>query len=189
MSICWEQGKAYYLSFSNNFEIKEIKLFFENEKIEKISDSVKNDIKLLNQYDIKVKGQIFDTTLAHYIINPDTNHSINHLSETYLNYSLIDLQLVIGKGKNQKLISDLETSQVKDYLCEQADVNFQLKSLFKIELNNTKLFSLFDEIEIPLLKVLADMEIEGINLDIKFLESLKKDLITDISTLEKLIYH
>jgi DNA polymerase-1 len=189
VSICWEQGKAYYLSFSNNFEIEEIKLFFENEKIEKISDSVKNDIKLLSQYNIKVKGQIFDTTLAHYIINPDTNHSINQLSETYLNYTLIDLQSLIGKGKNQKLISDLETSQVKDYLCEQADVNFQLKSLFKIELNNTKLFSLFDEIEIPLLKVLADMEIEGINLDIKFLESLKKDLITDISTLEKLIYH
>jgi len=95
---------------------------------------------------------------------------------------------MIGKGKNQKLISDLEISQAKDYLCEQADVNFQLKSLFKIELNNSKLFSLFDEIEIPLLKVLAEMEIEGINLDIKFLESLKKDLITDISTLEKLIY-
>ena len=188
VAICWEQGKAYYLSFSNNFEIEEIKLFFENEKIEKISDSVKNDIKLLSQYDSKVKGQIFDTTLAHYIINPDTNHSINQLSETYLNYSLIDLQLVIGKGKNQKSISDLETSQVKDYICEQADVNFQLKSLFKIELNNSKLFSLFDEIEIPLLKVLAEMEIEGINLDIKFLESLKKDLITDISTLEKLIY-
>ena len=86
------------------------------------------------------------------------------------------------------MISDLEISQAKDYLCEQADVNFQLKSLFKIELNNSKLFSLFDEIEIPLLKVLAEMEIEGINLDIKFLESLKKDLITDISTLEKLIY-
>ena len=188
VSICWEQGKAYYLSFSNEFKIKEIKLFFENEKIEKISDNIKNDIKLLNQYDIKIKGQIFDTTLAHYIINPDTNHSINHLSETYLNYSLIDLQLMIGKGKNQKLISDLEISQAKDYLCEQADVNFQLKSLFKIELNNSKLFSLFDEIEIPLLKVLAEMEIEGINLDIKFLESLKKDLITDISTLEKLIY-
>ena len=188
VSICWEQGKAYYLSFSNEFKIKEIKLFFENEKIEKISDNIKNDIKLLNQYDIKIKGQIFDTTLAHYIINPDTNHSINHLSETYLNYSLIDLQLMIGKGKNQKLISDLEISQAKDYLCEQADVNFQLKSLFKIELNNSKLFSLFDEIEIPLLKVLAEMEIEGINLDIKFLESLKKDLIPDISTLEKLIY-
>ena len=136
----------------------------------------------------KIKGKIFDTKLAHYIINPDTNHSINQLSETYLNYSLIDLQLLTGKGKNQKLISDLAVDQIKNFICEQADVNLQLKSLFKIELNNTKLFNLFDEIEIPLLKVLADMEIQGINLDIKFLELLKTDLINDISSLEELIY-
>ena len=188
VSICWEKGKAYYLSFSNDFEITELSSFFENESIEKISDNIKNDIKLLNQYKIKIKGKIFDTKLAHYIINPDTNHSINQLSETYLNYSLIDLQLLTGKGKNQKLISDLAVDQIKDLICEQADINLQLKSLFKIELNNTKLFNLFDEIEIPLLKVLADMEIQGINLDIKFLELLKTDLINDISSLEELIY-
>ena len=188
VSICWEKGKAYYLSFSNDFEITELSSFFENESIEKISDNIKNDIKLLNQYKIKIKGKIFDTKLAHYIINPDTNHSINQLSETYLNYSLIDLQLLTGKGKNQKLISDLAVDQIKDFICEQADINLQLKSLFKIELNNTKLFNLFDEIEIPLLKVLADMEIQGINLDIKFLELLKTDLINDISSLEELIY-
>ncbi|RZP00163.1 MAG: DNA polymerase I [Flavobacteriales bacterium] len=188
VSICWEKGKAYYLSFSNDFEITELSSFFENESIEKISDNIKNDIKLLNQYKIKIKGKIFDTKLAHYIINPDTNHSINQLSETYLNYSLIDLQLLTGKGKNQKLISDLAVDQIKDFICEQADINLQLKSLFKIELNKTKLFNLFDEIEIPLLKVLADMEIQGINLDIKFLELLKTDLINDISSLEELIY-
>ena len=188
VSICWEKGKAYYLSFSNDFEITELISFFENESIEKISDNIKNDIKLLNQHNIKIKGKIFDTKLAHYIINPDTNHSINQLSETYLNYSLIDLQLLTGKGKNQKLISDLAVDQIKNFICEQADVNLQLKSLFKIELNNTKLFNLFDEIEIPLLKVLADMEIQGINLDIKFLELLKTDLINDISSLEELIY-
>ena len=188
VSICWEKGKAYYISFSNDVEITELSSFFENESIEKISDNIKNDIKLLNQYKIKIKGKIFDTKLAHYIINPDTNHSINQLSETYLNYSLIDLQLLTGKGKNQKLISDLAVDQIKDLICEQADINLQLKSLFKIELNNTKLFNLFDEIEIPLLKVLADMEIQGINLDIKFLELLKTDLINDISSLEELIY-
>jgi len=188
VSLCWEKGKAYYLSFSNDFEITELSSFFENESIEKISDNIKNDIKILNQYKIKIKGKIFDTKLAHYIINPDTNHSINQLSETYLNYSLIDLQLLTGKGKNQKLISDLAVDQIKDFICEQADINLQLKSLFKIELNNTKLFNLFDEIEIPLLKVLADMEIQGINLDIKFLELLKTDLINDISSLEELIY-
>ena len=188
VSICWEKGKAYYLSFSNDFEITELSSFFENESIEKISDNIKNDIKILNQYKIKIKGKIFDTKLAHYIINPDTNHSINQLSETYLNYSLIDLQSLTGKGKNQKLISDLAVDQIKDFICEQADINLQLKSLFKIELNNTKLFNLFDEIEIPLLKVLADMEIQGINLDIKFLELLKTDLINDISSLEELIY-
>ncbi|MDB3937180.1 DNA polymerase I [Flavobacteriaceae bacterium] len=188
VSLCWEKGKAYYLSFSNDFEITELSSFFENESIEKISDNIKNDIKILNQYKIKIKGKIFDTKLAHYIINPDTNHSINQLSETYLNYSLIDLQSLTGKGKNQKLISDLAVDQIKDFICEQADINLQLKSLFKIELNNTKLFNLFDEIEIPLLKVLADMEIQGINLDIKFLELLKTDLIKDISSLEELIY-
>ena len=96
--------------------------------------------------------------------------------------------MLTGKGKNQKLISDLAVDQIKDFICEQADINLQLKSLFKIELNNTKLFNLFDEIEIPLLKVLADMEIQGINLDVKFLQLLKTDLINDISSLEELIY-
>ena len=188
ISFCWEQNKAYYLSFTEDFEIKQIKPFFENEKIEKISDNIKNDIKILNQYNIKIKGEIFDTTLAHYIINPDTNHSIDQLSETYLNYSLTDAQLLIGKGKNQKLLSDLQINQIKDISCEQADVNLQLKQLFKKELNDTNLSSLFNEIEIPLLRVLANMEIEGINLDIKFLEILKKELVTDISTLESVIF-
>ena len=188
ISLCWEQNKAYYLSFVEDFKIEQIKLFFENEKIEKISDNIKNDIKTLNQYNIKIKGEIFDTTLAHYIINPDTNHSIDQLSETYLNYSLTDAQLLIGKGKNQKLLSDLQINQIKDISCEQADVNLQLKQLFKKELNDTNLSGLFNEIEIPLLRVLANMEIEGINLDIKFLEILKKELVTDISTLEKVIF-
>ena len=188
ISLCWEQNKAYYLSFVEDFKIEQIKLFFENEKIEKISDNIKNDIKTLNQYNIKIKGEIFDTTLAHYIINPDTNHSIDQLSETYLNYSLTDAQLLIGKGKNQKLLSDLQINQIKDISCEQADVNLQLKQLFKKELNDTNLSALFNEIEIPLLRVLANMEIEGINLDIKFLEILKKELVTDISTLENVIF-
>jgi len=188
ISLCWEQNKAYYLSFVEDFKIEQIKLFFENEKIEKISDNIKNDIKTLNQYNIKIKGEIFDTTLAHYIINPDTNHSIDQLSETYLNYSLTDAQLLIGKGKNQKLLSDLQINQIKDISCEQADVNLQLKQLFKKELNDTNLSGLFNEIEIPLLRVLANMEIEGINLDIKFLEILKKELVTDISTLENVIF-
>jgi len=188
ISLCWEQNKAYYLSFVEDFKIEQIKLFFENEKIEKISDNIKNDIKTLNQYNIKIKGEIFDTTLAHYIINPDTNHSIDQLSETYLNYSLTDAQLLIGKGKNQKLLSDLQINQIKDISCEQADVNLQLKQLFKKELNDTNLSGLFNEIEIPLLRVLANMEIEGIILDIKFLEILKKELVTDISTLENVIF-
>ncbi|MGY8920187.1 MAG: DNA polymerase I [Flavobacteriales bacterium] len=188
VSFCWKQGKAYYLSFSEEFKIAEIKLFFENEKIEKISDNIKNDIKLLNQYDIIIKGGIFDTTLAHYIINPDTNHAINQLSETYLNYSLTDLQLLIGKGKNQKLLSDLQAIQLKDVACEQADINLQLKKLFNKELNDTSLSSLFKEIEIPLLRVLASMEIEGINLDIKFLEILKTELAADILALETIIF-
>ena len=188
ISFCWEQNKAYYLSFAEDFKTEQIKSFFENEKIEKISDNIKNDIKTLNQYNIKIKGEIFDTTLAHYIINPDTNHSIDQLSETYLNYSLTDAQLLIGKGKNQKLLSDLQINQIKDISCEQADVNLQLKQLFKKELNDTNLSSLFNEIEIPLLRVLANMEIEGINLDIKFLEILKKELVTDISTLESVIF-
>ncbi len=188
VSFCWKQGKAYYLSFSEEFKIAEIKLFFENEKIEKISDNIKNDIKLLNQYDIIIKGGIFDTTLAHYIINPDTNHAINQLSETYLNYSLTDLKLLIGKGKNQKLLSDLQAIQLKDLACEQADINLQLKKLFNKELNDTSLSSLFKEIEIPLLRVLASMEIEGINLDIKFLEILKTELAADILTLETIIF-
>ena len=99
-----------------------------------------------------------------------------------------DVQLLIGKGKNQKLLSDLQINQIKDISCEQADVNLQLKQLFKKELNDTNLSSLFNEIEIPLLRVLANMEIEGINLDIKFLEILKKELVTDISTLESVIF-
>lgn len=194
ISFSYEKGKAFYVPFPENQEEAQVLInrfipFFENENIEKIGRNLKYDLKILSNYNIVVKGKLFDTMIAHYLINPDMRHNMDILSETYLKYSPKSIEALIGKkGKNQKSMRDIPLEEVKEYAAEDADVTFQLKELFAIELEKTATKKLFEEIEIPLVEVLASMEKEGIRLDTEFLNSLSEDLNNDIKTLEATIY-
>ncbi|OUL62299.1 DNA polymerase I [Flavobacterium sp. AJR] len=194
ISFSYEKGKGFYVPFPENQEeakalIEKFIPFFENEAIEKIGQNLKYDLKILLNYGVSVKGKLFDTMIAHYLINPDMRHNMDILSETYLKYSPKSIEDLIGKkGKNQKSMRDVALEDIKEYAAEDADVTLQLKEIFTTELDKTGTKKLFDEIEIPLVSVLAAMETEGIRLDVDFLKSLSEELGKDIKTLEAKIY-
>ena len=194
IAFSWEAGKGYYLPFPENRDeaqelIEKLRPFFESENIEKIGQNLKYDIKVLAKYNIDAKGKLFDTMLAHYLINPDMRHNMDVLAETYLNYTPISITELIGKkGKNQLSMREVPIEKQTEYAVEDADITLQLKEHFEKELGEANTKKLFDDIEIPLLRVLAAMELEGINLDKDFLASLSKQLDADITNLEKKIY-
>ncbi len=194
IAFSWEPGKGFYLPVPEERAeaqkiIEELRPFFENESIEKIGQNLKYDIKVLYKYDIVVKGTLFDTMLAHYLINPDMRHNMDVLSETYLNYTPISITSLIGKkGKGQLSMREVALDKQTEYAVEDADITFQLAEHFRKELEDASTVKLFNELEIPLLRVLADMEMEGINLDTKFLMSLSGELENDIRNLESKIY-
>lgn len=194
LSFSWEKGKGFYIPVPENQEeaqaiVNKFLPFFEAENIEKIGQNLKYDLKILSRYGVEVKGKLFDTMIAHYLINPDMRHNMDILSETYLKYSPQSIEVLIGKkGKNQKSMRDVALEDVKEYAAEDADVTLQLKELFATELDKTGTRKLFDEIEVPLVPVLAAMEKEGINLDVNFLHSLSQELGNDIKNLEAKIY-
>jgi DNA polymerase I len=194
IAFSWETGKGFYMPFPEDRNeaqdlIEELRPFFESEAIEKIGQNLKYDIKVLAKYNIEVKGKLFDTMLAHYLINPDMRHNMDVLAETYLNYTPISITELIGKkGKNQLSMREVPLEKQTEYAVEDADITLQLKEHFEKELGEANTKKLFDEIEIPLLRVLATMELEGINLDCNFLNSLSEDLNNDIAALEKKIY-
>ncbi len=193
VGFSWEKGKGFYVPFPADVEeskeiLESLKPFFEEKETEKIGQNLKNDIKVLAKYNISIQGKLFDTMLAHYLINPDMRHSLDVLSETYLNYTPIGIKELVGTGKKQINLRDISIEKQTQYAVEDADLTFQLKEHFEKELGEAKTQELFDTIEIPLLRVLANMELEGINLDRDFLANLATDLDTDILRLEKDIY-
>ncbi|MDI9255830.1 DNA polymerase I [Flavobacterium sedimenticola] len=194
MSFSFEKGKGFYVPFPENREeaqtlADKFKPFFENEAIEKIGQNMKYDLKILSHYGIQVKGKLFDTMIAHYLINPDMRHNMDVLSETYLKYSPKSIETLIGKkGKNQLSMRDVPLEDIKEYATEDADVTFQLAAHFQPILEKVGTKKLFDEIEIPLVPVLAAMETEGIRLDVPFLQSMSTEIDTEIKTLEHKIY-
>ena len=194
IAFSWDIGKGFYIPFPEKKDeaqelIEQLRPFFEDENIEKIGQNLKYDIKVLKKYQVTIKGKLFDTMLAHYLINPDMRHSMDVLAETYLNYTPISITELIGKkGKNQLSMRDVPLEKQTEYAVEDADITLQLKEHFEKELGEANTQKLFDEIEIPLLRVLADMELEGINLDIAYLNTLSKQLDSDIKTLEANIY-
>ncbi len=194
IAFCWEKGKGFYLPVPEDREqaqavVDQLKPFFESTDIEKIGQNLKYDIKVLDKYGVDVKGSLFDTMLAHYLINPDMRHNMDILAETYLNYTPQSIVELIGKkGKNQKSMRDVAVEKVKEYAVEDADITYQLKHHFTPELKAADLDKLFHDIEIPLLRVLAAMEIEGINLDEDYLKSLSRKLTEDIAALQENIY-
>ncbi|MDO1501855.1 DNA polymerase I [Winogradskyella maritima] len=194
IAFSWEAGKGFYVPIPEDKSeaqtiVDTLKPFFENEAIEKVGQNLKYDIKVLAKYSIDVKGPLFDTMLAHYLINPDMRHNMDVLAETYLNYTPISITELIGKkGKNQLSMRDVPLEKQTEYAVEDADITLQLKTHFEKELQDANTQKLFKEIELPLLRVLADMELEGINLDTNFLSDLSSALDTDIANLEKQIY-
>jgi len=194
IAFSWEKGKGYYVPIPEDQKeaqqvIDEFKPFFENETIEKIGQNIKYDIKVLSNYNIPVKGKLFDTMIAHYLINPDMRHNMDILAETYLNYQPVSITELIGKkGKNQLSMRTVELSKLTEYAVEDADITLQLKEYFKTELASSNLTKLFNDVELPLLNVLTTMEIEGININTDFLATLSVDLTNDILRLEKNIY-
>jgi len=194
LSFSWEKGKGFYVPVPANREeaqelVNKFIPFFEDENIEKVGQNLKYDLEILANYGITVKGKFFDTMIAHYLINPDMRHGMDILAETYLKYSPMPIEALIGKkGKGQKTMRDVDVETVKEYAVEDADVTLQLKEIFAPELQRTGTRKLFDEIEIPLMPVLAYMEQEGINLDTAYLKELSGELATDSKALELRIY-
>lgn len=194
IAFSWSPGKGFYVPFPDNENdakplIEKLRPFFESEAIEKVGQNLKYDIKVMKNYGVEVKGKLFDTMLAHYLINPDMRHNMDVLSETYLNYTPISITELIGKkGKNQLSMLQVPLEKQTEYAVEDADITFQLGLKFTPELKEAHTDKLFDEIEIPLVRVLADMELEGINLDKEYLNDLSVALEVDIAELEKKIY-
>jgi DNA polymerase-1 len=192
MSIAWKEGEAYYIPFSEKKEeatsvLEEFKVLFENDKIEKVGQNLKYDINVLTNYAIQVKGPLFDTMIAHYLIQPDMRHNMDLLAETYLGYKTVSIETLIGKkGKKQKTMRDIPQEEIVDYACEDADITLRLKNQFEPKMNET-LKKLMDEIEIPLIPVLSAMEKEGINLDVPALAKFSEELEVSVTDLTKQI--
>jgi DNA polymerase-1 len=194
IAFSYAAGKGYYVPIPENEELAQARIqkllpFFENEEIEKIGQNLKYDIKVLLNYGVEVQGPLFDTMIAHYLLNPDMRHNMDLLSETYLGYTPVSIETLIGKkGKNQGSMRDVPIEKVTEYAVEDADVTWQLKQLFDKDLEKNGLSKLFSEIEIPLVKVLASMELEGINLNTAFLKELSAEFDKEIVDLETKIY-
>jgi len=194
VAFSWSAGKGYYVPVPEEQEaaqtiVEQLRPFFESESIEKVGQNLKYDIKVMQNYGVEVKGNLFDTMLAHYLINPDMRHNMDVLAETYLNYTPVSITELIGKkGKNQLSMRQVSLDRQTEYATEDADITYQLAQHFRPELKDASTLKLFEEIEVPLLRVLADMEREGINLDKDFLGSLSTQLDEDIKTLEANIY-
>ena len=194
MSFTWETGKGYYLVIPKEEKdathvLDELKVFFENSKIQKIGHNIKNSIKVLNSYKVYLKGEIFDTLIAHYLINPDMRHGIDVLAETYLGYQSGSMSdLIKREFKNPDSFRNIDVNHQKEYSVEESDIVLQLKKYFENELIKSKTISLFEKVEIPLVSVLSSMECEGINLNTTFLNGLSKEMQIEITLLEKEIY-
>jgi DNA polymerase I len=169
--------------------VNEFKGVMEDATIAKIGQNLKFDILMLKWYDVQVKGDLFDTMMAHYILDPDTRHGMDVLSENYLGYSPVSITTLIGpKGKNQGNMRDVEIEKIKDYAAEDADITLQLKNVFEPKLKQVEAEKLIHGIEHPLIYVLADMEYEGVRIDHNTLSDFSKELEVDIAKLEKTVY-
>lgn len=189
MSFSWKGGEGYYVNIPVGREqaiMDRFKPVFTSEKSEKIGQNLKYDINILKNYGVEVKGKLFDTMIAHYLLEPDSKHGMDFLAETYLNYRPVSIESLIGKkGKNQLSMRDVELDKITQYATEDADITWQLKALFEPRLEQKGVKVLFDEIEMPLVAVLSDMENAGVRLNSETLNEFSIELETQIEILEK----
>jgi DNA polymerase-1 len=182
-------GEAYYLPFdakatADHEYFDALRSIFADNKKTFIAHNLKYDLQVLENYNLPIKGNFFDTMVAHYLLQPDMRHSMDLLAENYLNYRPVPIESLIGKkGKNQGNMRDVEVEKIKEYAGEDVDVTIQLKSIFEKALKQENLLELFHEIEMPLIAVLSDMEREGINLDRQALSDFSAELEADLQKL------
>jgi DNA polymerase I len=194
ISFSFKPKEAFFVIMPENYQesleiVRQFKPFFENETISKTGQNLKYDMAILKWYEVDVKGKLFDTMLAHYLVEPDMRHNMDYLAETYLNYKTIHIDELIGKkGKGQLTMRSVTPDLIADYACEDADITLQLRQKFEPLLEQGGLRKLFDEIEIPLVPVLASMEAEGVMLDTEALKEYSIQLGKEVIEVEKQIF-
>jgi len=195
VGLCFstKKGEGFYVPVPEDHNeaekvVSEFLPLFLNESIEKVAQNIKYDLTILKRYGVDVKGPLFDTMIAHYLFQPDMKHGMDLLAENYLEYKTISIESLIGKkGKNQRSMRELEPKEVLNYAAEDADITLQLKEIFAVKLNESNNTALFNEIEIPLSKVLAKMEMHGVKLDIEVLSSFAEELDASLVDLKETI--
>lgn len=191
IAFSWKKHEGFYVAVPSNFDearaiLDEFLPFFESLRIEKVAHNLKYDAQVLDKYGVSIQGPIFDTMIAHYLMQPEGKHGMDYLSELYLGYKPIAIETLIGKkGKNQGSMADLSPEDITNYACEDADITYQLKGLFEPEIHKPHLKSLFYDLEMPLVLVLKDMELEGIKIDVPQLNEYAQALDTEIVSIEK----
>jgi DNA polymerase-1 len=194
LSFCYRNHEAYYVPVSGNQEeakqlLTEFAPVLENENILKIGQNLKYDMLVLRKYGIEVRGPVFDTMLAHYLIDPETRHSMDYLADVYLNYQTVSIEELIGKkGKNQGNMRDVPVKEIAEYAAEDADITWQLKHKLAPLLEKENLKKLMEEVECPLVEVLTAMEYEGVKVDEPTLSDLSAQMETEMRAIEKEIY-
>ncbi|GAA4378662.1 DNA polymerase I [Hymenobacter koreensis] len=197
LSFCWRVGEAYYVPVPSGPDdqqaaqaiVDEFRPFFDAENITKVGQNIKYDLTILKHYGVSMRGKLFDTMLAHYLLEPDMRHSMDVLAETYLHYAPISILELIGpKGKNQKTMADIPPAEVSDYACEDADVTLQLKHVFEPRIREQGLIDLLNEVENPLVPVLADIEYEGVRIDSSALADYSVTLQGYVQEVEEQIF-
>ena len=194
LSFAVEPSKAWYVPVPADRKealalLEKFRPVFENEKTEKTGQNMKFDIEMLSSYGIRVRGKLFDTMIAHYLLEPDMRHNMDVLSQNYLHYRPVSIETLIGKkGKDQLTMRMVPLEQIKEYAAEDADVTLQLRGIFEPRLSQTGTRKLFDEIEMPLVPVLAAMELEGVKIDTKALSDYSVDLGKEILDLQQQIW-
>lgn len=194
LSFSIEENKAFYVPIPSEHDeaLKIVNIFkgvYESPDLMKIGQNIKYDIIVLANYGVKFNGPIFDTMIAHYVLQPELRHNMDYMAEVYLNYKTIHIDELIGpKGKGQKNMRSLSPSEVYKYASEDADVTLKLKNIFEVELKKNGLYSLFEEIEMPLVPVLARMEMNGVRVDTESLAETSRQFAERMSTIEKEIH-
>ncbi|WP_421797311.1 DNA polymerase I [Haliscomenobacter sp.] len=193
MSFAYQSGEAFYVPVPAGKEkaqalVEVFRPVLEDEKITKIAQNLKYDAIVFKWYGVEIRGAYFDTMVAHYLLEPEMRHGMDYLAETYLSYSPVSIETLIGKGKGQLNMRDVPVEKVSDYAAEDADITLQLKLLFAPKLAEGGVQELFDTIECPLIKVLADLEYEGVRIDSNYLAEYSRELESQIFSLEQSIY-
>jgi len=193
LSFAYRPREAYYIPLPPRFEeaqavLNEFRPLFESKNIRKVAQNIKYDLTILANYGISVKGEMYDTMLAHYILEPDQRHGMDYLSETYLHYEPIPIEELIGKGKKQISMRDVPLELIREYAAEDADVTLQLKHVLDKEIKKTEQEKLLMEVEMPLVTVLSDMERTGVKLDVTALHDLSGQLQKDLVKTQEEIF-